>query len=107
MSSSNVIANTSTSHNIKTEYLTGVIERITFHAEDTGYTVPRMQVKGFKDLVTIIVFLIFKQGKTFNYKAVGITIPNMVNSLMLVNTTNRSSRSKAGYETHYFKFNSA
>ena len=38
----------------KTEYLTGVIERITFHAEDTGYTVARMQVKGFKDLVTIV-----------------------------------------------------
>ncbi|MCH2247838.1 MAG: ATP-dependent RecD-like DNA helicase [Crocosphaera sp.] len=38
----------------KTEYLTGVIERITFHAEDTGYTVARMQVNGFKDLVTIV-----------------------------------------------------
>ncbi|MEA5511806.1 ATP-dependent RecD-like DNA helicase [Crocosphaera sp. UHCC 0190] len=55
MSFSNVITNTSTtSLNVKTEYLTGVIERITYHAEDTGYTVARMQVKGFKDLVTII-----------------------------------------------------
>ncbi len=54
MSSSKIITNSSTSSNIKTEYLTGVIERITFHAEDTGYTVARMQVKGFKDLVTIV-----------------------------------------------------
>jgi exodeoxyribonuclease V alpha subunit len=38
----------------KDEYLTGIIERITFHAEDTGYTVARMQVKGFKELLTIV-----------------------------------------------------
>jgi exodeoxyribonuclease V alpha subunit len=37
----------------KDEFLTGVIERITFHAEDSGYTVARMKVSGFQDLVTI------------------------------------------------------
>jgi exodeoxyribonuclease V alpha subunit len=36
------------------EFLTGVVERITFHAEDSGYTVARMKVSGFQDLVTII-----------------------------------------------------
>ncbi|WP_206818371.1 helix-hairpin-helix domain-containing protein [Chroococcus sp. FPU101] len=35
------------------ESLTGVIERITFHAEDSGYTVARLKVSGFQDLVTI------------------------------------------------------
>jgi exodeoxyribonuclease V alpha subunit len=33
--------------------LTGVVERITFHAEETGYTVARMQVPRCHDLVTI------------------------------------------------------
>jgi exodeoxyribonuclease V alpha subunit len=37
----------------KDESLTGVIERITFHAEDSGYTVARMKVSGFQDNVTI------------------------------------------------------
>jgi exodeoxyribonuclease V alpha subunit len=38
----------------KPDYLTGVVERITFHAEDSGYTVARLQVPRFKDLVTIV-----------------------------------------------------
>ncbi len=33
--------------------LTGVVERITFHAEETGYTVARLQVPRCHDLVTI------------------------------------------------------
>jgi ATP-dependent exoDNAse (exonuclease V) alpha subunit len=37
----------------KDESLTGVIECLTFHAEDSGYTVARMKVSGFQDLVTI------------------------------------------------------
>ncbi len=38
----------------KDETLTGVVERITYHAEDSGYTVAKMQVKGFRELVAII-----------------------------------------------------
>jgi exodeoxyribonuclease V alpha subunit len=36
------------------EQLDGVIERVTFHAEDTGYTVARLNVEGARDLVTIV-----------------------------------------------------
>ncbi|MDV3001025.1 MAG: ATP-dependent RecD-like DNA helicase [Chroococcopsis gigantea SAG 12.99] len=36
------------------QYLTGVVERITFHAEDSGYTVARLQVPRFQDQVTIV-----------------------------------------------------
>lgn len=32
----------------------GVIERVTFHAEDTGYTVARLNVAGMRDLLTIV-----------------------------------------------------
>jgi exodeoxyribonuclease V alpha subunit len=41
------------SSNLPTVSLTGVVERITFHAEETGYTVARMQVPRCHDLVTI------------------------------------------------------
>src|SRR5579884_1258038 len=36
------------------ESLTGILERITFHNEENGYTVARLAVEGARDLVTII-----------------------------------------------------
>lgn len=36
------------------EALRGLIERVTFHNEDTGFAVLKVQVKGHRDLVTVI-----------------------------------------------------
>jgi exodeoxyribonuclease V alpha subunit len=36
------------------ETLTGLIERITFHSEDSGFTVLKVKAKGFRDLVTVV-----------------------------------------------------
>src|SRR5258708_23307850 len=36
------------------EYLEGIVERVTFHADDSGYTVLRFNVPGERDLVTVI-----------------------------------------------------
>src|SRR6266702_8669330 len=36
------------------EHLQGVIERLTFHSEESGYTVARLHVSGERELVTII-----------------------------------------------------
>jgi len=36
------------------EYLSGTIERITFHNPENGFCVLRVKVKGYKDLVTIL-----------------------------------------------------
>lgn len=36
------------------EHLQGIIERVTFHAEDSGYTIARLKVPGARDLVTIV-----------------------------------------------------
>ena len=38
----------------KYEYVQGIIERVTFHADTTGYTVARMKVAGQRDLVTVV-----------------------------------------------------
>jgi exodeoxyribonuclease V alpha subunit len=37
-----------------TEQLQGVVERVTYHAEDTGYTVARLKALGERDLITIL-----------------------------------------------------
>jgi exodeoxyribonuclease V alpha subunit len=36
------------------EHLTGLIERVTFHSAETGFAVLRVQVKGRRDLVTLV-----------------------------------------------------
>ncbi len=37
-----------------TEHLQGIVERVTYHAEDSGYTVVRLKVAGASDLATIV-----------------------------------------------------
>jgi exodeoxyribonuclease V alpha subunit len=36
------------------EYLQGIVERVTYHAEDSGYTVARLKVARERDLITIV-----------------------------------------------------
>ncbi|MBP7830123.1 MAG: ATP-dependent RecD-like DNA helicase [Kiritimatiellae bacterium] len=36
------------------EPLSGTIERVTFHSEETGFAVLRVKVKGFRELVTVV-----------------------------------------------------
>src|SRR5262249_48733893 len=37
-----------------TEQLTGAVERVTFHSDETGFCVLRVQVRGHHDLVTVV-----------------------------------------------------
>ncbi|HEX6484884.1 MAG TPA: AAA family ATPase, partial [Ktedonobacteraceae bacterium] len=37
-----------------TEHLQGIVERVTYHAEDSGYTVARLKVASAHDLITIV-----------------------------------------------------
>src|ERR1051326_6786048 len=41
-------------HNPFMEVVTGVLERLTYHNEENGYTVGRLAVEGARDLVTIV-----------------------------------------------------
>ena len=36
------------------EHLLGIVERVTYHAEDSGYTVARLKAPGERDLITIV-----------------------------------------------------
>ena len=40
-------------HQNDKEYLSGTIERVTYHNADNGFCVIRVKVKGHKDLVTV------------------------------------------------------
>jgi exodeoxyribonuclease V alpha subunit len=46
--------NVSAQNNPKNEFLTGVIERLTYHSEESGYTVARLKAARAADLVTIV-----------------------------------------------------
>lgn len=35
------------------EYISGIIERITYHNPDNGFCVLRIRVKGHRDLITV------------------------------------------------------
>jgi len=37
-----------------TEHLTGAVERVTFHSEETGFCVLRVKVRGHRELVTVV-----------------------------------------------------
>ncbi|HKD75550.1 MAG TPA: ATP-dependent RecD-like DNA helicase, partial [Ktedonobacterales bacterium] len=54
-----------TSEQSSLEYVQGVIERLTYHAENSGYSVARMHVAGQRDLVTIVgAFADIQPGQT-------------------------------------------
>jgi exodeoxyribonuclease V alpha subunit len=36
------------------EHLQGIVERVTFHSEESGYTIARLKVPGARDLVTVV-----------------------------------------------------
>jgi exodeoxyribonuclease V alpha subunit len=37
-----------------TEHLQGIVERVTYHSEDSGYTVARLKAPEERDLITIL-----------------------------------------------------
>src|ERR1700753_4360235 len=48
-----------------TEYMQGIVERVTYHAEESGYTVARFKTPGSHDLVTIVgYFPAIQAGQT-------------------------------------------
>ena len=56
-------------HSQAHESLTGVVERLTYHAEESGYTVARLKVPRFHDLVTVVGnFANIQAGQTLQLK---------------------------------------
>ena len=51
---SDVPSEDGTSQNVSIEQLQGVVERLTYHSEDSGYTIARFKVPKQKELVTVV-----------------------------------------------------
>ncbi|MEA5486763.1 hypothetical protein VB775_08040 [Pseudanabaena sp. CCNP1317] len=48
------------------DYLQGIIERLTFHSEETGYTVARLKVPKAQDLITVVGNFANQAGQTLS-----------------------------------------
>ena len=60
---------TASSYSQPEEFLTGVVERLTYHSEESGYTVARLKTKGSRDLVTVVGnFANIQAGQTLQLK---------------------------------------
>ena len=44
----------STQSDTPTEVLSGAVERVTFHSDETGFCVLRVKVRGHRDLITVV-----------------------------------------------------
>ena len=42
------------SNTTEQEFISGTVERITFHSEETGFCVLRIKVKGYRELLTVV-----------------------------------------------------
>jgi len=67
-----------------TDYLQGIIERLTFHSEETGYTVARLKVPKAQDLITVVGnFANIQAGQTLalegTWRSLSIHITPMTN----------------------------
>ena len=49
-----VAPGSNTSNETLTEVLSGAVERVTFHSEETGFCVLRVKVRGHRDLETVV-----------------------------------------------------
>jgi len=83
------------------ESLTGVVERITFHAEDSGYTVARMKVSGFQDLVTITGnFSNIQAGQTLQLKGLWKEHPQYGQQFQVVQYSETKPATLTGIEKY-------
>jgi exodeoxyribonuclease V alpha subunit len=61
---------------VPSEYLHGVVERVTYHADTSGYSVLRLKVAGERDLVTVVgTFATVEAGQALRFRGTWRTHP--------------------------------
>ena len=85
----------------KDETLIGVVERITYHAPDSGYTVAKIQVKGWRELVAIIgSFPNIQAGMTLTVKGYWYDHPKHGQQFQVKNYTESKPATLTGIEKY-------
>lgn len=83
------------------ESLFGVVERITYHSEESGYTVARLQIPRFRDLVTIVgSFASIQAGQTLQLKGNWKEHPNYGQQFQVVQYTETKPATLTGLEKY-------
>jgi exodeoxyribonuclease V alpha subunit len=83
------------------ESLTGVVERITYHSEESGYTVARLKVPKFQDLVTIVgSFATIQAGQTLTLKGSWKEHPNYGQQFQVVQYIETKPATLTGLEKY-------
>jgi exodeoxyribonuclease V alpha subunit len=83
------------------ESLNGVVERITYHSEESGYTVARLQVPRFRDLVTIVgSFASIQAGQTLQLKGNWKEHPNYGQQFQVVQYAETKPATLTGLEKY-------
>jgi len=73
------------------EFLQGVVERLTFHSEETGYTVARLKAPRTRELVTIVGnFANIQAGQTLKMQGMWREHPKYGPSFRSPSTAKRS-----------------
>jgi exodeoxyribonuclease V alpha subunit len=88
--------------NITTQFnLTGVVERITFNAEDTGYTVARLQAPRAHDLITIVgSFANIQAGQTLQLTGIWREHPQYGQQFQVTTYTETKPATLTGMEKY-------
>lgn len=80
------------------ESLTGVVERLTYHSSESGYSVARLKASGHKDLVTIVgSFPNIQAGQTLKLFGFWREHPKFVLSLLSLNTRKLNQQRSRGW----------
>ena len=84
-----------------TSSLTGVIERITFHSEESGYTVARLNTGNVKQLVTVVgSFANIQAGQTLQLEGTWIEHPQYGSQFQVVKYQETKPATLTGIEKY-------
>jgi exodeoxyribonuclease V alpha subunit len=83
------------------EVVQGIVERVTFHSEESGYTVARLKVVGMRDLVTIVgSFPAIHAGQTLRLKGYWREHPKYGQQLQVVHAQETKPATLTGLEKY-------
>jgi hypothetical protein len=89
----------STTSTPQLESIEGIVERITFHSDESGYTVARFKVPRTPDLVTIIGnFAQIEAGQTLKLSGIWRDHPNALLSLWGEDNELKRSKPEPAYD---------
>jgi exodeoxyribonuclease V alpha subunit len=97
----NIVVMTSSTVSAPLSLLLGVIERITFHSEESGYTVARLNTGNVKQLITVVgSFANIQAGQTLQLQGIWIEHPQYGSQFQVAKYTETKPATLTGIEKY-------